>query len=165
MRVRAVPSIAMVAGMLVVGAVACDDPSSEHGTRESRVLMSVIREVATTATTDPESTPVVYVVSVAENGVAATVQAEVAAELKDDIDLRFADERAEAVEEDVDGQPVPNDGVLLLVGDIPVDGSVIDVPIEIYHSETDRSKASFTFTEADDDWSVTATSLLAPPTG
>lgn len=165
MRVRAIPPIGVVAGMLVVGALACDDPPSDHGTRESRVLMSVIRDVAGSANPDPDSKPVVYVVSVAENGVAATVQAEVAAELTDDIDLRFADERAEAVEDDVDGRPVPDGGVLLLVGDIPLDGNVIDVPVEIYHAENDRSKASFTFSEANDEWSVTATSLLAPPTG
>ena len=59
-----------------------------------------------------------YVVPLGESDIDATVQADVASELHDVADVRFADERSEALDEDEPGMPVRDDGVLVAIGDV-----------------------------------------------
>ena len=92
---------------------------------------------------------------------AADVQAEVANELHDDIDVHFADAREEPIDSGAEGEPVIDGGVMLLVSDVPESGNTVEMSVEIYRSLSDWTRAIFTFTGADDRWSVTATSLVA----
>jgi len=154
------------AALLVVAAggviVACDRSDGDVGSRQVDILVLAIRDVVTTSTAAAsEGLPVVYVVGSGEHEFAAAVQADVAAELQDEIEVRFADERDEAVQTDTPDQPVADSGVLLLVDDIPEDGDEIDVPVEIYRSEVDDSAVVYTFAERTSSWVVTATSLVA----
>ena len=48
------------------------------------------------------------------------------AELRDEVDVQFADERDEAVDEDVEDAPVLDDGVLVAVGELPPDTDPVD---------------------------------------
>lgn len=142
--------------------VACDQNDDAAGSRQVDVLVVAIRDVVgdQPAANSGETLPVVYVVGVGEHEVAATVQSDVAAELHDEVDVRFADERDEAIESEEVDQPVPDSGVLLMVGDIPEDGNSIDVSIEIYRSERDGSTVVFSFAERASTWVVTATSQV-----
>jgi hypothetical protein len=75
--------------------------------------------------------PVLYVVG-RDGKVPFDVQAAVAAAMIDRVDLRFADTRAEALDETLDALPVRNAGRLLTVGPIPVAGTSIEVGFEVY---------------------------------
>jgi len=155
------------AALLVViagGVAGCDRDDVDAGSRQVDVLVLAIRDVVSgEGVSDPDDAlPVVYVVGSGEHTVAATVQSDVAAELHDEIDVRFADDRDEAIETDQPDQPVTDSGVLLVVEEIPEDGGPIDVPIEIYWSERDDSTVVFTFAEGTSSWVVTATSLVSP---
>jgi hypothetical protein len=140
----------------------CDRNGDDAGSRRVDVLVAAIRDVVgdQSDVNAGEALPVVFVVKVGEQGVAATVQADVAAELHDEVDVRFADERDEAIETEAVGQPVHDSGVLLVVGDIPEEGSTIDVPIEIYRSEDEASSIVFTLVGGASSWAVTATSQV-----
>jgi len=148
---------------LVLAAVGCGDDSEAdpRSVTPARVIVAAIRGVVDTgpSTTEPDApTPIVYVVSVAENGIAPGAQADVASELRDEIDVRFADGRDEAIDEDSGGAPVRDGGVLLVIGEIPAEGRSIEVPIEVYLDEEDWRKALFTLRFGGDEWSVTSSS-------
>ena len=141
-----------------------DDDADANGVRAADVLSATIRDIVAgqPAPTDSEEhKPVVFVVGVGEDGIEAGVQAEVATELRDDIDVRFADAREEPIDGGAEDEPVRDDGVLLLVSDVPESGDPVEMSVEIYRSLSDWTKAIFTITVADGSWSVTATSLVA----
>lgn len=156
----------MVAVVLAATGVAgCDGSMGEELSRDAQVYVATIRDVVANqpASADPDVLPVVYVIGVGEQEIAADVQAEVAAELKDDIDVRFADERAEAVLEDEEDAPVRNEGLLIAMGALPPDGDAdaVDVGIEVYRSDVDWSKRVLTVGRGSAQWTVTSTSLLS----
>ena len=85
--------------------------------------------------------PVVYVVGVGETTIAADVQAEVAVELDDDADVRFADERAEAVLEDRTTCRCATTACWSPSASCrPDDVDPVDVDVEVYRSEADWSQ-------------------------
>ena len=88
---------------------------------------------------DPDARPVVYVLGIGEDGIAAAVQADVAETLVDDVDVRFADERSEALDSGDPAEPVHDGGVLVAVGDIPDSSGDVDVIVEIYRDAHDQA--------------------------
>ena len=172
---RTAPLLLLAAGIgLALGACgdddAPDDPTIETtastlpASDDVAIVTAAIREVASEGVPadDPERTPVVYVVSVAEGGISAGVQADVVSQLRDEVDVRFADERAEAIEDSDPAAPVPDEGVLLVIGDIAETGRPIVVSVEIYRNAEEWSKSLFTFapvpSSEDGTWDVTETS-------
>ena len=104
-----------LAGVVVVVAIgaACDGPADEEMSREAQIYLAAVGEVIAEQvppTSDDDELPVVYVVPVGESDIDATVQAEVAGELREQADVRFADDRSEAVLEDEDGHAGPRRG-------------------------------------------------------
>lgn len=150
----------MVATLVAAIAVASCTEDDDTGARQVAVLVAAIREVVAdvpSADIDPPL-PVVYLVGAGEVEFAATVQADVAEDLQDEVDVRFADDRDEAIDANAVDAPVPDEGVLLMVGEIP-DGDPIEVSIEMYRSEDDQPGiVVFSMSADDDGWSVTATS-------
>ena len=122
----------------------------------AQVCAATIREVVRhqpPPPDDPDALPVVYVVAVGETTIAADVQAEVATELHDEVDVQFADERDEAVDEDVEDAPVLDDGVLIAVGELALTPDPVSMEVEVYRSERDVSKAVFSFAADSSNWS------------
>jgi hypothetical protein len=152
-----------LAGVAVVAALAsCDGPADDEMSREAQIYLAAVSEVVAdhVPTSTDDELPVVYVVPVGASEIDATVQAEVAGELRDLADVRFADERSEAVEEDEDGMPVRDDGTLVAIGEVPTEGEPINVEIEVYRSAEDSSHFVFTFASRSSQWVVTSTSVL-----
>jgi hypothetical protein len=121
--------------------VACGS-NGPHGelVDEAGAVTAVVRWAAdhefTTAPDGPR--PVVYVVSEDGSSIAATVQAEVARTTVDDIDVRFADKRDEALELDVENEPVKDGGRLLLLGPMPAKGSTtVGLAVDLYRTNHD----------------------------
>lgn len=160
---------AVLVAVLVAGlAAACGSSPEESGVPVDAVLVAVVRSVTgeTPATTEAGPLPVVYVVSTAEDGLSPGDQAAVASQLRDDVDVRFADRREEALDDAEPGVPVVDAGVLLVVGEIPARGGVVELPVEVYRDAGDHRALVFTLRAAgDEQWAVTATSAAPLPGG
>ena len=78
--------------------------------------------------------PVIYVVAADGATIDVGVQASVAAATVDIADVRFADESSEAFDSGIEGEPVIDQGVMLLVGAIPDPARTIDVELLRYVS-------------------------------
>ena len=153
-------SWAIVVVAAAAGGVACADSVQGDGARSADVYVATIRSVLDELPPpEPDVLPVVYVVSVGEQDIRADVQAEVAEDLNDDAEVRFADRRSEALLEDDEHVPVRNEGVLIALGELVGDAPV-EVTVEVYRSETDRSKRVVTVERGSSQWTVTASSLL-----
>jgi hypothetical protein len=154
------------AGVVVVAiGASCDGPADEEMSREAQIYLAAVAEVVAEQvppTSDDDELPVVYVAPVGESDIDATVQAEVAGELRDEADVRFADDRSEAVLEDEAGMPVRDEGMLIAIDEVPAEGDPVDVEVEVYRSADDSSKMLFTFAPRSSQWAVTSTSILPP---
>jgi hypothetical protein len=151
-----------VASVAAVGAAGCDGADDGDVSREGHVLTAAVRDVLTEQPppTDPDELPVVFVVGVGEEDIAADVQAEVTRELDDDAVVRFADEREEAVEEDEPHVPVRDAGVLLVVGEVAVEGDPVELSVEVYRSDQDWSDRVLTIASGPSQWTVTSSSVV-----
>ena len=140
----------------------CDGSNGAAVSRDAQVYVATIRDVLAEQPppTDPDVLPVVYVVGVGEKAIPADVQAEVAVELDDDADIRFADQRSEAVLEDEEDVPVRDEGVLVAVGELLPDVDPVDVTVEVYRSEADWSKVVLTIARGSSQWTVTSSSVV-----
>ena len=155
----------MGAVVLVALAVAgCDGTKKDESSRDAQVYVATIRDVlAAEPPRDPAAPlPVVFVVGVGEEKIAAGVQADVTKALDEDAEIRFADKREEALLEDQDDVPVRDNGVLVAVGAVPPDVDPVAVHVEIYRSELDSSKVVLTIGTQSSQWTVTSESVLAP---
>ncbi len=153
--------------MLTVVSVAalvagCRDDETAPVSRDAQVYVATVRDVVDDqpAPEDPDVLPVVYVAPAARGEIPADVQAEVAEELHDEVDLRFADERDEAVLTEEDGLPVRAEGLLLVVGELPEAGDPIEMRIEIYRSERNWSVVDLTLANGSSGWSVTGSTVV-----
>jgi hypothetical protein len=150
--------------VLVALAVAgCDGTKTDESSRVAQVYVATIRDVlAAEPPRDPAAKlPVVYVVGVGEEKIAATVQADVAQALDEDAEIRFADKREEALLEDQEDVPVRDEGVLLAIDAVPPDDDPVDVHVEIYRSEVDSSKVVLTVGMRSSQWTVTSESVVS----
>jgi hypothetical protein len=151
--------------LVAAGVSGCDGSAREEMSRDAQVFVVTIRDVVAEEPppADPDVLPVVYVIGVGEDDIAADIQADVAAELKDEIDVRFADARAEAVLADEDEVPVRDHGVLVAVGALTPEGDdddPVDVEVEVYRSEADWSNLVVTIGRQSSQWTVTSTSVV-----
>ncbi len=76
--------------------------------------------------------PVIFVVAGDGTTIDVGVQAEVAGATVDWATVRFADRAADAFDPDVDGEPVRDGGVMLLVGPIPEPAPSIELEVVRY---------------------------------
>lgn len=149
----------VLTGALTLGG--CNQARGSVGDRQQLILQATVREVVgADPPAEGDALPVVYIVPIGEQTLAATVQVEVVEGLSDTADVRFADSRDEAIASDTEELTVKHDGVLLLVGDIAESGNRIDLPVEVYVSDADRTSAVFTVRRAGSTWSVTSTSVV-----
>jgi hypothetical protein len=78
--------------------------------------------------------PVVFVVADGGATIDVGVQADVAADTVDWATVRFADDAADTFDPDVEGEPVRDDGVLLLIGPMPEPARSIELQLVRYSS-------------------------------
>jgi len=81
--------------------------------------------------------PVIYVVADAGTKIDVGVQADVAESTVDWATVRFADDIADTFDPDLEGEPVRDDGVMLLVGPIPEPARSIELPLVRYTAVDD----------------------------
>lgn len=158
-------AVAATGWPLVLGVAACSDPDPVDGDgRDAAIVEAAIRS-AVEPPADDEPVPIVYVVAAEGSSFPVAVQADVAASLVDEVDLRFADDRVEALDEEAPNVPVVDDGTLLTVGEIPETGGLVEVAIERYRSELERDLVVVTLQWDEPDWTVTSTSVAPSDAG
>jgi hypothetical protein len=152
---------ALLAGGLLVG---CSESTALDGTaREAGVIEQIVREVAVEVPSEAERLPVVFVVGV-DGTIGIDVQAGVAERLVDEVDVRFADERSEAIDESSDDLPVREGGVLVVLDDIPSEGRTFEMEFNRYRTAEDRERLMVSFQWRSEQWTVTSTTVLPPAT-
>lgn len=148
--------------LVLVGVVACGDEGNKSAERAVAVVEATIRHVASehppAEGAEAGDLPVVYVVSVGEETLSAGIQADVVSNLRDEIEVRFADAREEAIDETAPTAPVKDGGVLVVLGEIPKLGNPAVVPVEIYTARHEHIKMVYSFVPAGDVWNITSTS-------
>lgn len=108
---------------------------------------------------------IVYVVSESGKAINSQVQASVVANLadrKDEVTVRFADVRDDALEADVEGQPVKDDGVLLLVGEVEERPPPVDLALHVYRNIDDDIAYSMKIHRSGDEITATAQVVDVP---
>jgi hypothetical protein len=142
-----------------------DDPDPPAAVSTDAVLTALVdwavgSDVTPTTTGDDDEPPVVYITASNGDTIDAAVQASVVAATTDEATVRFADDRSEAIDDHTDEQRVHDDGVLLVVGELPADAppsnvSVSDVIVERYRAIDDTSVFVLTVAPDGDGASVT----------
>ena len=140
----------------------CDGGAPEELSRDAHVYVAAIRDVLTEEgpSEDPDVLPLVFVIGVGEERIAASVQAEVVGELDEEAEVQFADARSEVVLDDEEDAPVRDDGVLVAVGALAPEGDPVEIAVEVYRSDVDWSKRVLTIASRSSQWTVTSSSVL-----
>jgi hypothetical protein len=147
----------MTAITLAPGSCSSGGPS-EHE-REANVYAAVIRALAPDEPTNSgaetkELDRVVYAGSLdEENTIPLEVQAAVVEMLQDFATIRFVDEKAEAIDDAEDGEPVLEDGVLVLLGTVST-GRLPSVDAERYVDLDDNEHFRISLERSNDEWSI-----------
>jgi hypothetical protein len=151
---------------IVVASTGCNDGSGDSPTalevEASGALIAVIdwevSEYAPTVNEDGEvELPVVYVAPAGGGIIDVGIQASVVEATAETAIVRFADEAAEALDTDIEGEPVKDDGVLLIVGDMPDPSRSIELGVVRYRSIDDDSVLTIEIMASDDGAKVVST--------
>ena len=136
--------VGLLVAAAIVSAAGCgsDDPGEPAASVSTDAVLTALVDwtVASegpTTTTDDEPPPVVYITASNGDTIDAAVQASVVADTADDATVRFADDRSEAIDDTTEDQRVHDDGVLLVVGELPAEPT--GVTVERYRALDDTS--------------------------
>jgi len=94
--------------------------------------------------------PVVYIAPAGGSTIDVGIQAAVVEATVDIAIVRFADEAVEAVDSDTEGEPVKDNGILLIVDDMPEPSRTIEVGLVRYRSIEDDSTLTIEVTASTD---------------
>jgi hypothetical protein len=125
------------------------------------VVEQIVREVADDVPVEGDALPVVFVLGI-DGTIGIEVQAGVAAALVDEVDVRFADERVEAIDETTDDLAVREGGVLVVVEEIPPEGRTFDLEVDRYTAADDRERLVVSFQWRSEHWTITSTTVVPP---
>jgi hypothetical protein len=144
---------------VVLLAAGCGSDGGEDTTqRSAQVYEAIIAGVVVDDARPADgSTPVIYAVADGTEPIPLAVQAHVADAMKEDADVRFADSRADVIDESDAREPVDDDAVLVLLGPVPERGRRVQVPVQIYRAQTDQSSLVVTLMQSGDRWTVRST--------
>lgn len=154
--------MALLAACAALIGASCNGTTEGGMSRRAQIYLAVVDAVLDNEFPAPpdDELLVVYVIRVGETTIDAAVQADVADGLHDRADVRFADERSEAIVEDDEEMPVRDDGVLVAVGDVAEEGEPVDVDVEIYRSVNDSSRFRFTLAPWSSVWTVASSATV-----
>lgn len=113
---------------------------------------------------DAEDLPVMFIEAFDADGIALEVQVEVVSNFSEQYEIRFIDDRDEAVDADVDGLPVRSNSFLIGLGPIVVDGTV-DVRSEVYRSADSVSAYRYALARRGRTWSTVGAPEEIEPEG
>ncbi len=104
--------------------------------------------------------PVLYIAAADGTAIDAKVQARVAAATTDEAKVRFADSRDEALDLDLETEPVRDVGVLLSIAGVEPEASrQTSTEVIVYRSTADQQTFLLTVSAAGDGASITSSTL------
>lgn len=155
LRLRVVAAVVSFALAASLAGAACTEPS-QSDTREAAVYEELLRWVIETERPgDGDGPPSLFVDSATDSEIPLEVQVEVIDRLGDDADVRFIDDREEAVTDD-ELAPVHDEGVLVGLGAVPTGPPVI-VRLEVYRSVEDTAAYLVELAGSDEAWRISGT--------
>lgn len=129
----------------------------DNTARDASIYQSVIADVVDQSDGDVETSedlPVLFIEAFDADGIPLEVQVEVVAGLVERYEVRFIDDRDEAIEVDLDGEPVRAGSFLIGLGPIVLDRAA-NVRSELYLSNDEVRAYRYTLTVGQDDiWEV-----------
>lgn len=151
-----------VAGLAPLVVNSCGSDGSPTTERDADVYAAVIRALADEppdpwrdrTDIDDERQRVVFAGPLDEEiAISLEVQAAVVEALDDLATIRFVDQRTEAIDDDEEGQPVLEGGMLVLLGTVPA-GRSPSVDAERYLALDDAVQYVVTAEQSDGEWTV-----------
>lgn len=143
--------------MVIVGCTSDAAPDPEIGTADAYVSIVAWQLGQQGPPPTNAKLPLVYITASNGKSIDAGVQANVANQTVDDAKVRFADTVEDATQTNVDGAPVRDEGVLLIVDPIASDGTAqMQLPVTVYRTQTDLSRYRLSLLAAGTGVSVTA---------
>src|SRR6478609_4439574 len=137
---RALRMLAVVG--LVVSAAACTSDGPEPpsvGTADAFTAIVDWQIAKAGPPTTDQPLPVIYVTGADGSSIDASVQAKVAANTVDVAKVRFTDVVDDAIDVGTEGEPVKDDGVLLIVDEFDGKGvTSLPIGVTVYHDASDE---------------------------
>jgi hypothetical protein len=158
-------SIRMCGALLVVicstPLIGCGSTSPDE-VRAAGAYTAVVRWLLTNEMgDDPDPELALFLESLTADEIPLEVQVEMIGLLEEFENVRFIDEHEEAVDIDLVGFPVHDDGLLIALGALGPDDPAV-VRAEIYRSSDEISAFRFTLVESDSGWRVAADPEVIP---
>ena len=152
-RVASVARRCSAALLLALAVAACDDddPAADVVVGPGDAITAIVawqageQEPVIDDAGEPQP-PVIFIVGGEGTTIDVGVQANVAAATADWATVRFADDVADTFDPGLEGEPVRDDGALLLVGPIPEPARLIDVDVVRYTAVDDGEQFTLEIT-------------------
>lgn len=122
---------------LTAGCGSDDDPQPTPDVSAAEAYIAIVRWEAAqerAGSDEDDDLPVIYLRAESGDTVDIGVQAEVVEATADDIVVRFSDDSDDSLDADLEGEPVKDNGVLLIVGDLPSGEATMDAVVRRYET-------------------------------
>ena len=151
---------AMVVGGLALGGCSSDPepvrPTVTAANGYTAIMRWEIDQIEPVVDKNGEvQAPVIYVAASSGGTVDVAVQAAVVSAIDEDAVVRFTDDVRDARDEKLDGEPVKNDGVMIVVDEFAVGQRTADTRISRYRSADDSTTWRLDITATADGATVT----------
>jgi hypothetical protein len=148
--------------------IGCGSDSELQDTdRDVAIYRSIIADVADRSDLGPndsEDLPLLFIESFGADGIGLEVQVEVVASFIEQYEIRFIDDREEAIEIDLPGLPVRPNSLFLGLGPIVLDGTA-DIRSERYLSTDAISAYRYSLAGRGASWSIVGAPEEIEPEG
>lgn len=149
-----VPALMLAGAVALAGCVDSDGGSTRPGQADAYVVvLDWLLDRPEAVFGEDCGDDVVFVESIGSDDIPLEVQVDLIDHYADEIELRFIDARAEAVDEATDGKPVRGDCVLIGLGIVP-DGVLIEVRGELYQTQHNVLGFQFDLAAGGQRWSM-----------
>jgi hypothetical protein len=98
---------------------------------------------------------VLFVATRSEQVIDIDVQGHVVAALEPAVEVRFVDDQTEAIDSEVEDQPVRDLGLLVGLGAVAPDGDTVDVYADLYRNANQIDAWQFTVSRVEGSWELT----------
>jgi hypothetical protein len=146
--------LAAAFALAVVPSGCVNSTDDDNTVRDTAVYRSVIIDVVDRSGVvldGSDELPTLFIEAFDADGIALEVQVEIVNDLIDRYDVRFIDDREEAIAPDLEDLPVRANSLLIGLGPIFLDGT-IDVRSELYLSSEEIRAYRYTLASHDDGW-------------
>jgi hypothetical protein len=161
----------MLAGLLGLLGACTGEEKRDLTDRDASIYQIVIADLVNVSGlapgggADEEAPPVVFIDSLGAVPIPLETQVELVGRFVETYELRFIDDIGEAVQIDVDGQPVRTDGLLLGLGPIKIEATA-EVRGELYLSNDDIRAFRYTLvSDPNHAWTLASPPAQAEPEG